>query len=70
MAELLPDEQHVCGPWSDCDAACMERSYREYEADEADRCEHGVLPSDRCEDCEAERSPPDHYYAIEASSGG
>lgn len=22
--------EHVCGPWSECDASCMEKSYPRY----------------------------------------
>lgn len=51
-------EQHVCGPWSDCDAACMERSYREYEhfaadeeAPDEDPCESGWCGNSACYRC-------------------
>lgn len=59
----MTNEQHVCGPWSDCDAACMERAYREYEADEADRAEPDEDPcaSGWCGDSACYRCNPWGY---------
>jgi hypothetical protein len=56
--------EHICGPWSDCDAECMERSYKEYAAQEAASCEHGVWLTERCADCEDQKLPPDLYYGV------
>jgi hypothetical protein len=63
MDRNIPNDQHVCGPWADCDAACMERSYREYEADEADRTEPQENPCDSgwCGDSACYRCNPWGY---------
>lgn len=47
---MQSDDLHVCGPWSECDAACMERAYKEYEATEADEPEENPCDSGWCGD--------------------
>lgn len=54
-------EQHVCGPWSDCDAACMERSYREYGQTEADELEENPCDTGWCGDSACYRCNPWGY---------
>lgn len=54
-------DEHVCGPWSDCDAACMESAYREYADVEADEPEENPCDSGWCGDSACWRCNPWGY---------